>query len=232
MTTPGSGNGELDRYAALRERMVREQIEARGVRDPRVLQAMREVPRHLFVLEHLRASAYEDGPLPIGYGQTISQPYIVALMTELARVAPGARVLDVGTGSGYQAAVLAQMGAEVYTTEIIAELAEAARKRLRALGYDDVHVRVADGSLGWPEHAPYQAIVVAAAPARVPRALLDQLDVGGRLVLPVGRRIQELNVYERMPDGTFRRTSAGPVRFVPLVGRAAWGDSDDEEAEP
>jgi protein-L-isoaspartate(D-aspartate) O-methyltransferase len=199
-----------------RERMVRAQIEGRGVRDPRVLEVLREVPRHRFVPEHLQSSAYDDGPLPIGHGQTISQPYIVAVMTELLAPEPSDVVLDVGTGSGYQAAVLGKLVKQVYSIEIVAALAEEARARLAALGYANVDVRVGDGWKGLPAHAPYDGILVAAAPPEVPQALLDQLAPGGRLVIPVGEWDQDLRVYERTPRGIEERTIFG-VRFVPLV---------------
>ncbi len=199
-----------------RQRLVSEQIESRGVTDPRVLAAMRTVPRHEFVPREQRPLAYEDHPLPIGHGQTISQPYIVAAMTELAQVRPGSKVLEIGTGSGYQAAVLAEIGADVYTIEIIPELAESADATLKRLGYH-VHVRAGDGYQGWPEHAPFDAILVTAAPPRVPEPLKQQLTVGGRLVIPVGDFYQELLVLTRLPEG-FQHRSVFPVRFVPMTG--------------
>jgi protein-L-isoaspartate(D-aspartate) O-methyltransferase len=202
----------------LRERMVREQIEARDVRDARVLAAMRSVPRHLFVPGAPLEDAYRDSPLAIEAEQTISQPYIVALMTELAQLKPGARVLEVGTGSGYQAAVLAQLGAQVWSIEIVEQLARTADVRLRELGYA-VSVRHGDGYAGWPEHAPFDAIVVTAAPPAIPEPLLQQLAVGGRLVVPVGRGSQELYVVTRSATGYDRKTVL-PVRFVPMTGRA------------
>jgi protein-L-isoaspartate(D-aspartate) O-methyltransferase len=196
------------------------------VRDPRVLEALREVPRHRFVPEHLQGSAYDDGPLPIGHGQTISQPYIVAVMTELLAPEPDDVVLDVGTGSGYQAAVLGKLVKQVYSIEIVPALAEEARARLAALGYANVEVRVGDGWKGLPAHAPYAGILVAAAPPEVPQALLDQLAPGGRLVIPVGEWDQDLRVYERTPRGIEQRTIFG-VRFVPLVR-----DREVEGGEP
>ncbi|RME67961.1 MAG: protein-L-isoaspartate(D-aspartate) O-methyltransferase [Verrucomicrobia bacterium] len=199
--------------------MVEHQIAARGIRDPRVLEAMRRVPRHAFVPPDVQNLAYEDHPLPIGHGQTISQPYIVALMTELAEVGPGSRVLEIGTGSGYQAAVLAEIGAEVYSIEIIPELGERAREVLRRLGYDRVQVRIGDGSVGWPEEAPFDAIIVTAAPVHIPEPLREQLKVGGRLVIPVGSIMQELRVVVREADG-WRERAVIPVRFVPMTGRA------------
>lgn len=217
---PAAAAREPAARADERERMVETQLEARDIDDPRVLAAMRSVPRHEFVPPELAHAAYEDGPLPIGHDVTISQPYIVALMTELARVQPGERVLDVGTGSGYQAAVLAAMGAEVYGIEIIEPLATAAGQRLARLGYAAT-IRAGDGWGGWPEHAPFDAIVLAAAPAEVPAALTEQLAVGGRLVLPVGGRFhQQLVVITRTAQG-LRQESVIPVAFVPMTGAAA-----------
>jgi protein-L-isoaspartate(D-aspartate) O-methyltransferase len=205
--------------AAARRRMVATQLEARGVRDPRVLEAMRAVERHRFVPAPLRDQAYQDRPLPIGHGQTISQPYIVALMTEAARVGPGARVLEIGTGSGYQAAVLSLLAGEVASIEIVEPLAQEAADRLAALGYRNVTVRAGDGYRGWPERAPFDAILVTAAPPEIPQPLLDQLAVGGRLVAPVGERDQELVVVTRTAAGLGRRRLL-PVRFVPMTGEA------------
>ncbi len=205
-------------FAAARERMVADQIEARGVRDARVLAALRRVPRHEFVPERDRARAYRDGPLPIGHGQTISQPYVVAVMTELAAPGPRDRVLEIGTGSGYQAALLAELAGEVYSIEIVEPLAERATATLERLGYE-VHVRHGDGYRGWPEKAPFDAIVVTAAPERVPPALLEQLAEGGRLVIPVGDLYQELEVHRRTAEGIeVERVFA--VRFVPMTGEA------------
>ena len=214
------GDGAADqegRWQKLREDMVAAQIAARGVRDERVLQAMRTVPRHLFVPEDVRIDAYEDHPLPIGEGQTISQPYIVGLMSELLQVSPGDRVLEVGTGSGYQAAVLASMGCEVYSVEIRAPLAMAAQQRLQSLGFVKVHVRAGDGYGGWEEVAPFAGIIVTAAPERVPEPLLEQLAVGGHLVIPVGAFYQQLKVFTRTPQGIEERDVI-PVRFVPMTG--------------
>jgi protein-L-isoaspartate(D-aspartate) O-methyltransferase len=197
--------------------MVRDQIAARGVRDERVLEAMRRVPRHLFMPEDVRPAAYEDRPLPIGHDQTISQPFIVAWMTEALQVTPRGRVLEIGTGSGYQAAVLAQIAAEVYTIEIVAPLAASARRTLETLGYTNVHAKHGDGYIGWLEHAPFDAIVVTAAPEQVPQPLIDQLRVGGRLVVPVGGRgVQQMTVITKRPDGVTREERM-PVRFVPFV---------------
>ncbi len=207
-------------FGALRERMVREQLASRDVKDARVLAAMRRVPRHEFVPAALRAQAYADGPLPIGHEQTISQPYIVALMTQLAALGPASRVLEVGTGSGYQAAILAEVARDVYTIEIVEPLARSAEATLRRLGYERVHVRAGDGYRGWPEAAPFDAILVTAAPERVPAPLLEQLAVGGRLVIPVGRIDQELEVHRRTATG-FEVERVAPVRFVPMTGEAA-----------
>jgi protein-L-isoaspartate(D-aspartate) O-methyltransferase len=208
-----------DPYAQERGVMVDEQIAARGVKDAAVLDAMRRVRRDAFVLpEHLDA-AYEDHPLPIGYGQTISQPYIVALMTESLAVKPGDRVLEVGTGSGYQAAVLAELGAEVYTVEIIPELAEQAAARLRDLGYVNAVARQADGYFGWEEQGPYDAIIVTAAPDHLPQPLTAQLKEGGRLVIPIGPQgaVQTLWRFVKRGDG-LEATNLGGVLFVPLTG--------------
>ena len=199
-------------------KMVREQIAERGVKDPRVLDAMQRVPRHEFVGAAYRQLAYEDSPLPIEDGQTISQPYIVALMTELADVQPGEKVLEVGTGSGYQAAVLSALGAQVYTIEIMPGLAQSARAVLERLGYA-ANVRQGDGYAGWPEHAPFDAIIITAAPPSVPQPLEAQLAVGGRLVVPVGTGVQDLWVWTRTPSGMEKRNVL-PVRFVPMTGQA------------
>jgi protein-L-isoaspartate(D-aspartate) O-methyltransferase len=209
----------VDPFTGMRQRMVEEQIERRGVRDARVLAAMRAVPRHLFVPEELRDRAYDDAPLPIGEGQTISQPYIVAFMTEAARLRPGDRVLEVGTGSGYQAAVLAAAGAEVMSIEILPGLADRARQALAAAGFAKVAVRTGDGFRGWPEAAPFDAVLVTAAPDEVPPPLLGQLKVGGRLVIPVGTGTQELIRVTRTAKG-YERESLLPVRFVPMTGEA------------
>jgi len=210
--------GTDDDRADERAAMVREQLEGRDVSDAAVLRAMRAVPRHRFVPEAHRARAYEDQPLPIGHDQTISQPYIVALMTQLAELERGDRVLEIGTGSGYQAAVLAELGADVWSIEIVRPLGERARRTLDALGYD-VHVRLGDGYAGWPERAPFDVVLLTAAPPEIPQPLLDQLAVGGRLIAPVGRGIQQLVVITRTEDGFDRRQTI-PVRFVPMTGRA------------
>lgn len=217
---PPSVPPEHDRFAVLRQRMVDVQLAARDIRDERVLDVMRRVPRHLFVPESQRDSAYADWPLQISEGQTISQPYIVALMTQLARPKPESRALDVGTGSGYQAAVLAELCQEVYSIEIVEPLATDARLRLAELGYRNVEVRCGDGYRGWPEHAPYEVIILAAAPSHVPEPLVEQLAPGGRLVLPVGGWSQELVVIEKQADGTTRQWSEIGVVFVPMTGEA------------
>ncbi len=210
--TPTDGDG------ARRARMVDTQIVSRGVRDPRVLDAMRKVPRHLFVAPEERAHAYEDHPLPIGGSQTISQPYIVALMTELLGLPPRARVLEIGTGSGYQSAVLSLIAGEVYSIEILPDLAQAASSKLKELGYENVTVRAGDGYRGWPEHAPFDGIIVTAAPEKIPEPLVDQLAVGGRMVIPVGGFFQELKVFTREKDGRVTEKDIIPVRFVPMTG--------------
>jgi protein-L-isoaspartate(D-aspartate) O-methyltransferase len=208
-----------DPFAAERERMVREQIEARGVRNADVLRIMRATPRHLFVPKSLQRHAYEDTPLPIGYGATISQPFIVALMTELLQPAKTASVLEIGTGSGYQAAVLAQLCGQVYTIEIVPELARSAAALLKELGHANVTVREGDGYLGWPEKAPFDRVLLTAAPPEVPQTLLDQLARGGRLVAPVGSGLwaQDLVVIEKTSGGAIRRRTVDSVRFVPMV---------------
>ena len=208
-----------DPYAGDRVRMVREQIERRGVRDPRVLRAMELVPRHLFVPEAFRASAHDDGPLPIGEGQTISQPYIVAFMSEAIRPRPTDRVLEVGTGSGYQTAILSRLVDRVETIEVRPALADVARRRLVDLGCANVTVRVGDGHRGLPEKAPFDAIVVTAAPQEIPPALVEQLAIGGRLVIPLGALEQELVRLTRREAGMDREALL-PVRFVPLIREA------------
>jgi protein-L-isoaspartate(D-aspartate) O-methyltransferase len=199
--------------------MVREQIEDRGVRDKRVLVAMRKVPRHLYVPREMEPYAYADQPLPIGYGQTISQPYIVAFMTEALELKPQDRVLEIGTGSGYQAAVLAELVREVFSIEIVEPLGKESAARLKRLGYSNIQVRIGDGYRGWPQAAPFDAIIVTAAPNHVPPALVDQLREGGRMVLPVGRLFQDLIRIRRTAKGIKQETLL-PVRFVPMVGEA------------
>lgn len=199
--------------------MVENQIRSRGVRDRRVLQALEKVQRHLFVPTGQQDKAYGDFPLPIGHGQTISQPYIVALMSELLEIRPGCRVLEIGTGSGYQAAVLDEMGARVWSIEIVAPLASEADSLLKGLGYHDVTVLAGDGYNGWPGEAPFDGIILTAAPVRTPQPLLDQLAEGGRLVVPEGRYFQDLVVY-RKHGGRVTRQEIIPVRFVPMTGQA------------
>ena len=221
-----------DPFAQQRRRMVEEQLKARGIRDQRVLDAMLNVPRHLFVRPEDREWAYADGPLPIGFGQTISQPYIVARMTELLGLKGEEKVLEIGTGSGYQAAVLAHLAREVHTVERIPELAEQARERLKRLGLTNVHVHVADGTLGWPAEAPYDAILVTAAAPQIPQPLLEQLAEGGRLVAPVGSRgLQYLERWTQVGDD-FLHERFEPVAFVPLVGKYGWHPGDYGNAEP
>jgi len=221
--SPSAPAEAADSFEAEREAMVRGQIEARGVEDPAVLRAMRSVPRHLFVPVSMTSEAYNDHPLPIGAGQTISQPYIVALMSELLEVKSDHRVLEIGTGSAYQAAVLSLLAANVYSIEIVASLGEQARERLKRLGYDNVEVRIGNGYLGWPEQAPFDGVIVTAAPEEIPQPLIDQLKSGGRLVAPVGPAggAQELVVIEKGPSGKLRRRSVLPVRFVPMVEKPA-----------
>ena len=206
-------------YDELREAMVKTQIESRGVKDEDILSVMRDVPRHLFIDESLWPKAYSDGPLPIGHGQTISQPYIVAFMTELLRPDTHHMVLEIGTGSGYQAAVLAKLVNHIYTIEIVPELGRNAKAVLKHLGYDNISVRVGDGYKGWPEEEPFDRIIVTAAPEKVPEALIDQLKPGGRMVLPVGPRWwgQDLLVIEKDERGKVVRKNTIPVRFVPMI---------------
>jgi protein-L-isoaspartate(D-aspartate) O-methyltransferase len=211
-----------EEYLLVRKRMVEEQIAARGIHAPRVLAAMGSVFRHCFVLPDELPWAYADGPLPIGHGQTISQPYIVALMTELLDVEPADHVLEIGGGSGYQAAVLGLLAAEVHTVEVIPELAQQAKKTLLDLGYTNIRTHTGDGSPGWPENAPYQKILVAAAAPEVPQPLLHQLSDGGQLVIPVGSlNLQHLEVWKRNGNIFSRRVSL-EVRFVPLRGLFGW----------
>ena len=199
------------------DKMVTDQIERRGVRDSSVLRTMRKTPRHLFIPDHLKNSAYSDSPLPIGEGQTISQPYIVALMTELLQLEGGETVLEIGTGSGYQAAVLSPLAKEVFTIEIVKPLANNAKKQLKNLGYENVTVKWGDGYKGWIEHAPYDRVIVTAAPDQVPQALIDQMKIGGLLVIPVGTYYQELKVITKISEQETEEKSIIPVRFVPMV---------------
>jgi protein-L-isoaspartate(D-aspartate) O-methyltransferase len=217
----GAQNEARD-WDAERRRMVDQQLLARDIRSERVLDAMRVVPRHLFVPEPQRDEAYSDTPVPIGYEQTISQPYIVAFMTQALDISPGDRVLEIGTGSGYQAAVLGAIAKEVYTIEIVAPLAERARETLAGLGYRNIHVRTGNGYLGWPEQAPFDRIMVTAAPDEVPAALVQQLKIGGLMAIPVGPAAgvgsQELRILRRTATGT-ETIGTLPVRFVPMTGK-------------
>lgn len=216
-----------DRYKTARERMVEEQLECRGISDRRVLAAMERIPRDRFVPPDQKHSAYDDRPLPIGEGQTISQPYMVALMTQCLRIEGTERVLELGTGSGYQTAILADIAAEVYTIERLPELARSAKARLEERGYRNVHFRTGDGSGGWPEEAPFDRILVTAGMPRVEDVLVSQLGPDGRLVAPVGSRsFQELTVVERV-GSEVREHQSGGCTFVPLVGQYAWGMEED-----
>lgn len=216
-STGGTLKADNDSFERERNRMVRTQIQARGIRDRATVDAMRNVPRHLYVPAVQRRYAYQDRPLPIGYGQTISQPYIVAYMTEIIRPEPGHKVLEIGTGSGYQAAILAEIIDQVYTIEIIGALGRQARQKLEAQ-YDNVHVKIADGYYGWEEHAPFDAIVVTAAAEYIPPPLVEQLKEGGRMIIPVGSpfQMQQLMLVEKQSDGSFTTRSLMPVRFVPF----------------
>jgi protein-L-isoaspartate(D-aspartate) O-methyltransferase len=205
-------------WEAQRTRMVESQLRARDIRDPRVLGAMREVPRHLFVPEAERDDAYGDFPVPIGYAQTISQPYIVGFMTQALEVSPEHKVLEIGTGSGYQAAILGRLAREVYTIEIVEPLAQRSRALLLNLGFKNVHVRAGNGYLGWPEQAPFDRLMVTAAPAEVPPALIEQLKIGGRMAIPVGTVSQQLRIMRRTAKG-METIETLPVRFVPMTGK-------------
>jgi len=208
-----------DVYTPARERMVRYQVKARGVKDEKTLAAMVKVPRHEFVPPSRRGEAYADYPLPIDHDQTISQPYIVAFMTEALKLKGGEKVLEIGTGSGYQAAVLAETAGKVYTIEIVTPLAKEAEARLKRLGYENVFVKAGDGYEGWPEHAPFDAVIVTAAPGHIPQPLVDQLKTGGRMIIPVGTQYQELVLITKTEEGVKKR-SVLPVRFVPMTGEA------------
>jgi protein-L-isoaspartate(D-aspartate) O-methyltransferase len=213
----GSESNPKGDLKAMREKMVETQIKARGVKDPRVLSALLKVERHLFVPEEHLNSAYSDQPLPIGEGQTISQPYIVALMTELLELKGEEKVLEIGTGSGYQAAILGELAKEVYTIEIIESLASLAKKRLSEFGYQNIKVKAGDGYLGWPEAAPFDAIIITAAPDHIPKPLIEQLKEGGRMVVPVGTYTQELKKIIKR-SGKIETTDIIPVVFVPMTG--------------
>jgi protein-L-isoaspartate(D-aspartate) O-methyltransferase len=210
---------KIDPYRKDRQMMIEKQIRQRGVKDPRVLAAMEKVPRHQFVPEDLESRAYEDNPLPIGEGQTISQPYIVAFMTEKMNLEGDEKVLEIGTGSGYQAAILGQLAREVYTIEIVPSLGRSAREKLEKMGYDNIHVRIGDGYKGWPEAAPFDAIMLTAAPDHVPQPLVDQLAENGRMILPVGDAFQNLRII-RKKKGKVHSQDVMAVRFVPMTGEA------------
>ncbi len=207
-----------ERWAIERQRMVEQQLRVRDIADPGVLRAMEKVPRHLFVPEDERGAAYADSPLPIGFGQTISQPYIVGFMTEALAITKAHRVLEIGTGSGYQAAVLGELAGEVYTIEIVPGLAERATRTLKALGYTNIHVRSGNGYAGWPEQAPFDRIMVTAAPDEIPQALVDQLKMDGVMAIPVGVGEQVLRILRRTPAG-MELIKTLPVRFVPMTGK-------------
>jgi len=215
--------GESESFTAARAKMVAEQLAApsRGITNVPVVAAMGKVPRHEFVPERLRSQAYEDHPLPIGHGQTISQPFIVAFMTEKLQPRPKDRMLEIGTGSGYQAAILSELVAEVYTIEIVEDLAKKAAADLQRLGYTNVHVRAGDGYKGWPEAAPFDAIIVTCAPEKVPQPLVDQLKDGGRMIIPVGVGFEQQLVLLRKHNGNLEQKAVLPVRFVPMTGEAA-----------
>ena len=216
---PPSSDQEQE-YARRRATMIAEHLAARDITDKRVLAAMERVPRHEFVPPRQRHRAYVDAPMSIGHGQTISQPYIVALMTQLAEPRADAKALDIGTGSGYQAAVLAELVKNVYSIEIVEPLAADARRRLQSLGYKNIQVRHGDGYLGWPEEAPFDVIIVAAAPDHIPAALIEQLAPGGKMLIPVGQGAQDLLIVEKGEDGAVTQQRAAPVAFVPMTGEA------------
>jgi protein-L-isoaspartate(D-aspartate) O-methyltransferase len=209
-----------DPFAQKKHQMVERQIQWRGIKDTLVLRAMRNVPRHLFVPDYIQDQAYLDSPLPIGEGQTISQPYIVAFMTEALQLKGGEKVLEIGTGSGYQAAVLAEIAKEVYTIEIVPSLGLQAERLFKKLGYKNIHVKIGDGYRGLPEQAPFDAVIVTAAPGHIPQPLVDQLNKGGRMIIPVGEFYQELILITKNPDGSVKKQSVLPVRFVPMTGEA------------
>jgi protein-L-isoaspartate(D-aspartate) O-methyltransferase len=210
--------GSADEFQEQRRRMVERQIRARGIKNRAVLEAMMKVPRHRFVPAAQRSSAYEDHPLPIGFGQTISQPYIVAYMTEAVEISASQKVLEIGTGSGYQAAILGELAKQVYTIEIIPELADRARQTLAELGYQNIQVKTGNGYEGWAEHAPYDGIVVTAAPDQIPQALVNQLAVQGKMVIPVGTSYQEMVIITKTREGVTEKRTI-PVRFVPMTGK-------------
>ncbi|MFY9610741.1 MAG: protein-L-isoaspartate(D-aspartate) O-methyltransferase [Blastocatellia bacterium] len=221
--SPGD-ESDAEEFKEQRLRMVEQQIKARGIRNEAVLRAMSTVPRHRFVPARHASLAYEDHPLPIGHGQTISQPLIVAYMTEAAEISANEKVLEIGTGSGYQAAILGELAKEVYTIEIIPELAASASRILSELGYKNIHVKAGDGYLGWPEHAPFDGIVVTAAPDQVPQALVDQLALDGKMVIPVGTTNQQMVIVTKTRNGVVEQKTI-PVRFVPMVSKPGGSES-------
>ena len=208
-------------FAVERERMVKEQVAMRGVTDERVLRAMRKVPREQFVPEQMRGQSYSDGPLPIGYDQTISQPFVVAFMTEKLGLRPTDRVLEIGTGSGYQAAILAELAAKVYTIEIVEPLGKKAAQTLQRLGYKNVQVKIGDGYQGWPEHAPFDAVIVTCAPDHVPQPLVEQIKEGGRIIIPVGPAGDQTLYLLEKKNGRLEQRNVLPVSFVPMTGEAS-----------
>jgi protein-L-isoaspartate(D-aspartate) O-methyltransferase len=208
-------------FAGERERMVKQQVEMRGVTEERLLTAMRKVPREQFVPEPMRGLSYSDGPLPIGYNQTISQPFVVAFMTEKLRLRPTDRVLEIGTGSGYQAAILAELAAEVYTIEIVEPLGKRAAQTLQRLGYKNVQVKIGDGYQGWPEHAPFDAVIVTCAPDHVPQPLVEQTKEGGRIIIPVGPAGDQTLYLLEKKNGQLEQRAVLPVLFVPMTGEAS-----------
>jgi len=210
---------DTTKYQTMRENMVKEQIIKRGIKDERVIEAMRKVGRHEFVPKEYKHLAYSDQPLPIGYEQTISSPFIVALMTELLSLKGDEKILEIGTGSGYQAAILSELTKEVFTIEILKPLATPAKNRLERLGYENIQVRCGDGYKGWPEYAPFDGIIVTCAPEHIPKPLVEQLNIGGRMVIPVGEYLQELVLITKTEEGIKKR-SVAPVIFVPMTGEA------------
>ena len=212
-----NAENNTDKLTSKRLQMVNDQIVRRGITDSKVLAALRSVPRHLFVPDSMIKYAYTDGPLSIGYNQTISQPYIVAIMTELLELNGDERILEIGTGSGYQAAILAQIANQVYSIEIVPQLAKRAKDTLTQLGYTNIHLKTADGFYGWPEHAPFDGIILTAAPPKIPEPLIDQLKENGRIVVPEGDYYQELRVYTKR-NGILKKKDIIPVRFVPMTG--------------
>ncbi|MFQ5739544.1 MAG: protein-L-isoaspartate(D-aspartate) O-methyltransferase [Acidobacteriota bacterium] len=214
-----------DTYAAEREKMVKDQLQARGLLDPRLLRVFGRLPRHEFVPDNLNCQAYRDRPLPIGWDQTISQPYMVAVMTQAAGVEPGHRILEIGSGSGYQSAILAELGAVVYTIERIPQLARLTRQRLRKLGYRNIHFKIANGTLGWTEEAPFHRILVTAGAPAVPEPLLEQLDWGGRLIIPLEEGLSQVLYTVSKTEGGIRKTRGEACAFVPLIGEYGWSGS-------